>query len=87
VSFCDALHPVLLAHHKVLLVLRGADWVGKGGEDGADHRPVCLGLPVTSLPGQEGQQGLPQHPQVSQSCADTSTKSIIDLREFLSWPD
>lgn len=77
------LHSMLLAHGLVLL---GADWVGKGGEDGPDHRSVCLGLPVTSLPGQEGQQGLPQHPQVSQSCADTSYKSITNLHKFLRLP-
>ncbi len=73
VSFCDALHALLLAHHRVLLVLLNADWLGESGEDGPDHRPVCLGLPVPSLPGQEGQQGLPQHPQVSKPYAHTST--------------
>ncbi len=64
--FYDALHPMLSAYHGVLF---GADWVGEGGEDGADRRPVCLGLPVTSLPRQEGQQGLPQYPQVSRPYA------------------
>lgn len=46
------------------IMLSAADWLGACGQNGANHRAVRLGLPVTSLSGQEGQQGLHEHSQV-----------------------